>query len=322
MMNPTQKSKSSSPHSTPEQLVDALNAAFGKQQPGVRAVHAKGVNLKGMFRASNSARNVGKAPHFQQTSTPITVRFSDFTGLPAIADTDQLASPRGMAIKFHLPDGSDTDLIAHSFNGFPVATSDEFSELLLALASSGPGVTKPSSLDLFLDSHPIAKHFLESQIPPPLSYATVSYFGVNTFKFTNTNGKITFGRYQIRPIDGEHSLPEAEVKSAEPDYLSKEIGGRITRGPVKFKLLLQLAEAGDDLDNPSIAWPDSRPQVELGILEITQAVSDNAAAERKLLFLPEALPAGIEAKDPMIKARQAAYPISYERRNKPKQVAA
>ncbi len=96
-MNPTQNAKDFNQHSTPEQLIDALNRVFGKQQLGVRAVHAKGINLIGEFRPSDSASAVSKAPHLQKTSVPVTVRFSDFTGFPTIADTDKLASPRGMA---------------------------------------------------------------------------------------------------------------------------------------------------------------------------------------------------------------------------------
>lgn len=227
-----------------------------------------------------------------------------------------------MAIRFHLPDGSDTDIVAHSFNGFPVATADEFRELMIAMAASGPGVSKPTPLDSFLSAHPSAKTFLESQIPPPTSYATVSYFGVNTFKFSNGEGKVTFGRYQIRPENGEQSLPPMEAKSAQPDYLWNEIKARLNQRAVRFKLLLQVAGKSDDLNDPSVAWPDARIHVELGTLEITQAVADNAAAERELLFLPGALPAGIEAQDPMIRARQDAYPVSYERRREPKEVAA
>ncbi len=133
---------------------------------------------------------------------------------------------------------------------------------------------------------------------------------MNAFKFSNGEGRITFGRYQIRPTEGEQSLPPAEAKSAQPDYLQNEIKARIHHDPVRFKLLLQVADKGDDLDDPSIAWPDTRIQVEPGILEITEAVSNNAAAERKLLFLPGALPTGIEFQDPMISARQEAYPVS------------
>jgi catalase len=301
-------------HATPEQLVDALNSVFGRQQTGVRAVHAKGVDLEGEFRPADSASSVSKAPHLQKRSVPITVRFSDFTGIPTISDTDGQASPRGMSIKFHLPDGSETDIVAHSFNGFPTATADEFREMLVALASSGSGIAKPTPLDDFLAYHPVARKFLESQIPDPVSYGTVSYFGVNTFKFTNAKGKATFGRYQIRPEAGDRSLPKEEDAKADPNYLSKEIRERVSRAPVWFKLFLEIAEEGDDLDNPSIAWPESRTKVELGSIEITEAVANNVAAERNLFFQPGALTSGIEAQDPMIKVRMESYPVSYQRR--------
>jgi catalase len=107
-----------------------------------------------------------------------------------------------MAIRFRLADGSDTDIVAHSYNGFPSATIDEFRDFATALGSSGADAPKPTPIEVFLSTHPIAKKFLESQSPPPASYATVSYFGVNTFKFTNAEGTVTFGRYQIRPVAG------------------------------------------------------------------------------------------------------------------------
>jgi catalase len=301
-------------HATPGQFVDAFNAVFGKQRPGVRANHAKGVDLQGEFQPSTSASTVTKAPHLQKASVPITVRFSNFGGNPTVSDADALASPRGMSIRFHLPGGSDTDIVAHSYNGFPVATADELREFVLAIAASGPGIAKPTPLDEFLGAHPIAKKFLESQIPPPVSYGSVSYYGVNTFRFTNAQGTVTFGRYQIRAADGDKSLSTAEVAKADPSYLTKEIRERVACGPVRFTLVLEIAEQGDKLDDPSIAWPPTRRKVELGTIEITQAVIDSAAAERQLLFNPGALLPGIEAEDPMIQARSAVYLASYERR--------
>jgi catalase len=299
---------------TSEQLVDALNGVFG-QQVGGRAVHAKGVVVQGRFRPSASASAVSKAPHLQEVGVPITVRFSNFAGIPTLPDTDGLASPRGMAIRFSLPDGTETDIVAHSFNGFPTATPDGLRDMLIALASSGPGTAKPTPIELFLGSHPIAKKFLESQIPPPVSYATVSYFGVNTFKFINAKGAVTYGRYQIRPAAGDQSLPQDESAKADPNYLSQEIAQRATRGPIEFKLLLEIAEQGDNLDDPSVAWPQTRTKVEFGVIEITQTVPDSAAAERQLLFYPGGVPAGIEAADSMIKVRSDAYSVSYKRRS-------
>jgi catalase len=306
----------SAQHSTPEQLVDALNGVFGKQKPDARAVHAKGIDLTGVFRPSDAASSVSKAPHLQKTIVSVTVRFSNFPGVTTVPDADGASSPRGMAIKFHLQDGSDTDIVAHSYNGFPTRTTDEFREFVIALGSSGPDAAKPTPLDVYLSTHPIAKTFLESQIQPPVSYATVSYFGVNAFKFSSAQGKVTFGRYQIRPAAGNQSASKDEVAGAASNYLSTEIRERVTHGPVSFKLLLQIAEPGDNLNDPSIAWPDSRKQVELGTIEITKAVTDNAVAEHELLFLPGALPPGIEAEDPMIKARSDAYPVSFRRRSK------
>ena len=106
------------------------------------------------------------------------------------------------------------------------------------------------------------------------------------------------------------------MAKAAPNYLSLEIRERLARGAVKFKLLLEIAEAGDNVEDPSIAWPQSRTKVELGTIEITGVVADSAAAEGRLLFNPANLPGGIEAADPMIGVRSAAYKVSYDRRSK------
>ena len=102
---------------TPESFVDALNSAFGKQTTQ-RAAHAKGVVLLGKFVPSAEAASVSKALHFKH-EVPVTVRFSANSGIPKIADADPRAAPRGLAIRFRLPDGSDTDLVTHSYDGFP-----------------------------------------------------------------------------------------------------------------------------------------------------------------------------------------------------------
>src|SRR2546426_984272 len=152
--------------------------------------------------------------------------------------------------------------------------------------------------------------------PPPVSYATLAYFGINTFKFTNAGGVVTFGRYQILPISGQKFLAKEQVSKMGPDYLVDEIGERVRRGPVKLKLFLQVAEPSDKIDDPSIAWPASRKKVELGTIAITKATTESHTAD-KLLFLPGAVVPGIEAADPMIAVRSAAYPISFARRFKP-----
>src|SRR5262249_4253678 len=79
-------------------------------------------------------------------------------------------------------DGTHTHLRTHSYNGFPTATAAEFRDLLLAIAASGPDAPKPTPLEKFFETHPIAKTFLTSEKPAPVSFGTLPYFGVNTFK--------------------------------------------------------------------------------------------------------------------------------------------
>ncbi|MCI0624156.1 MAG: catalase family peroxidase [Acidobacteria bacterium] len=317
LINPTFADSQEAPKSqkpVPEQLVDAFNSVNGIH-PGARANHAKGVILEGTFTPSASAASVSKAAHLQKLKSPVpvTVRFSNGSGLPTVPDTNEM--PRGMAVKFALPDGSKTDIVVLSYNGFPVATAEEFRDFLLAIVASGPDAPKPTAFEKFLSTHPTAKAFVEAPKPPPVSFGTLAYFGINTFKFTNADGVATFGRYQLQPVAGEKFLSKEQVSKMGPDYLVDEIGGRVGRGPVKFKLMLQVAEQSDKIDDPSIAWPDTRKKVELGTIAITKATTESHTAD-KLLFLPGAVVSGIEAADPMIAARSAAYIVSLSRRSK------
>ena len=174
--------------------------------------------------------------------------------------------------------------------------------------------SKPTALDNFLGSHPIAKTFLTTQKPAPVSYATTSYFGVNSFKFTNAKGKSHFIRYQFIPEDGGHYLTTDETAAANPDYLQKEIPIRVAKHSIKFKMYAQVAEDGDKIEDPSIAWPANRKLVFLGTIEIKNMASNTVAADKALFFIPNNVPAGITPADPMINFRSQAYPISVKER--------
>jgi catalase len=308
-----QETNSKPPTSTPTEFVDALNFAFGKQTTN-RATHAKGIVLLGKFTPNAAASKLSKAPHFR-AAVPITVRFSDNTGIPMLPDAAPLASPHGMAIKFHLPDGTETDLVTHSYNGFPAADADETRQFFIAVGSSGEGVPAPKPIEKFMAEHPAAKAFLTTQDPPPVSYATLGYFGVNSFKFINTAGSAVFVRYQIIPEAGKHFLSKENIAKAAPEYLSDELRGRVAKTPIRFVLRVQFSAPGDKIDNPSIAWSGKNKTIDLGVIEITQIVPDNEAANRALLFMPGLLPEGIEPADPMIQFRNKTYPVSYERRH-------
>ena len=296
---------------TGQQMTDAMYAAFGDNHS--RAVHAKGTMVEGTFTPDPAARSLSKAKLFTLSTAKVLGRFSDFTGIPTIPDNIEGASPRGMAVKFTVPGESEVDVVMHNFNGFPTRTSAEFRELLLAVAASGKNAPKPTPLDTFLASHPIAKTFLTTQKSPE-SFATSAFFGVNSIKFTNAQGQPTFVRYQFIPAAGEHYLDAAALQAKDANYLQSEIGQRLAKEPVSFTWYAQIADQGDVIDDPSIAWPPTRKLVKLGVVSMTGIVPDQASADKKTLFLPGNLPDGLEAADPMIQVRSESYPISFRHR--------
>jgi catalase len=294
-------------------LVDDMHAVFGKHQ-GQRTVHAKGIVLQGTFAPTAEARELSAAAVFAGETVPVTVRFSAFTGFPAIADNSLDAAPRGLAVKFRVPNARALDVVAHGFNGFPVATARELGELLRAIAASNGEAPKPTALDRYLESHPIAKSFLTGQNPPPVSYATEAQFGVNAFAFIDAKGQRTLVRYRFRPAAGEHHLDAAAREAKGPNYLRTEMEQRLAKGPVVFDWLAQVAEPGDKADDPSVAWPDSRRLVRLGTLRIDRIAEDEEKIAKRLVFMPGNPPPGIEAADPMLAVRDQAYSVSFDER--------
>jgi catalase len=295
------------------QLVDALNQRYGLH-PGFRANHAKGIVVEGSFTASSEAATLSKSPLFTGAKLPVTVRFSDASGLPDLPDAAPAANPHGMAIKFHLPGGGESDIVANSLKFFPVATPEEFRDLQLAAASSPPGAPKSAQLQAFLASHPSVEKALAT-LGTPDSFADEEYRGIDAFVFINKSGQKQAFRYLIAPERVVHLSP-ADAAKQPPNYLMDDLPRRLAQGPVTFHLKAQLAAAGDSTKDPTQAWPDDRKVVDLGVLTIDKTVANSAAAQQKLLFLPGRLTEGIEpSEDPLIPARDGAYAVSFGRRS-------
>jgi catalase len=298
----------------PVALVDALDKLSNGPHKGYRANHAKGVMVEGTFTPSPSATSLSKSPHFAK-SVPVLVRFSDTTGVPTLPDADPNASPHGIAIRFKLPDGSFTDIVSISANSFPVATPEDFLAFLQAAAQSGPDAPKPTPVEKFLSTHPAAVKFLSTPRPPPVSFGTLAFYGVNAFKFTNAKGDSHYVRYQIIPLAGEHALSDANAKTADPNYLMDELPKRIAQGPVKFRLLAQVANEGDPVNDGTQVWPNDRKLVPLGIISLTSTIKDQVTAQKSIMFSPLNLQSGIEpSADPVLLARPSAYGVSFSQR--------
>lgn len=286
-------------------LIAQFDTLFGLH-PGFRPVHAKGMMLSGTFTPSPEATSLTRASHVTRKSTPVTVRFSDGTGLPAIPDNSPDAGPRGLAIRFQLGEHVHTDIVSHSTDGFPTRTGQEFLELLRAVATGNPST--------FLAAHPAALAFVQTPKPSPVSFATEAYFGVTAFRFINQEGRARYGRYRILPHAGIAHLDDTAARSKNENYLLNELASRITGGPVVFDIHVQVADDRDIVDDATIHWPTDRPVVHLGTVELTSKAADDEA-HRRLIFDPIPRVDGIEpSSDPLLELRAAIYLLSGRRR--------
>lgn len=296
-----------------QQLLDALDEQFGLH-PGFRPAHAKGLMCSGTFTPSGEAAKLTRAPHASSPSTAVTVRYSNSTGVPTIPDNDPKRSgPRGMAIRFHLGEHAHTDIVAHSTNGFPVHTGEEFLGLIRAVTAFMGG--RPEALGSFLASHPNAKRFVETPKPIPTSFVREAFFAVTSFKFTNAKGVSRHGRFRIRPEAGTEYLSDEAAAAKPQDFLFDEIGPRLARGPVKIGVFVQMAEPSDDVADSSRTWPDDRTEIPFGTITLTARVDDQAPDRRKIIFDPIPRIDGIDSSgDPLPELRAEVYLLSGRRR--------
>jgi len=296
-----------------ESLVNALNAVFGKHA-GQRAAHTHGVCVKGSFMPTAEAASLTKAPHFN-SKTPVGVigRFSMGGGDPN-ASNAQKDNVRGMALHFDIGNGSTTDLVMISAPVFNARDPDQFLALLKTVETKDK-----DKIAAFFKANPNATRQAEwlNARPVPASFATVNYWGIHAFTFTNAEGKKQIFKYKALPVGGETGLSDAEAKAKDPDFYRPELKERLTKGPAKFTLTAILGEPGDPLDDPTAFWPeDKRKSVNLGTLSIT-GLEDEKTCDAGI-FDPTNVVDGIEGpeNDKIFAIRSPAYGVSFARRSK------
>lgn len=282
--------------------------------------HAKGILLTGTFTPTPEAATLSRAAHFTLPSVPILARFSSSTGIPALPDTDPNGNPRGLALRFHLPDSPDgrrahTDVVAHSVDAFPGKDGAE----ALAFFSAVKGGSVPDFLGR--PENESARRFVFAPKPFPRGLDVEEYFGVSAFVLVAGDGKRTAVRYRVVPVKGVETLGEEEVKGKGADFLFDGLKETVREGEVVFKLVVQVAEEGDVTNDNTVKWPAERKVVELGRISLTALVEDGLAEAKKTIFDPIPRVDGVEpSDDPLLEVRATTYLISGRERRAAKDV--
>ena len=297
---------------TPEEATAAAHSAFGRH-PGFRALHAKGTLLKGTFTATPQAARLSRGGHLQGEPVPVTVRFSNGGGNPKVPD--YMPDVRGMAVKFYLPDGTRTDIVAQTAPRFPFHRPEPFVELL---RTQHPGPAMAIKFPLLLARHPEAIRTLPANLAalqPPSSYAAVHYYAVHAYRWVDAEGGSRYVRYTLVPDAPAGRLTPWAARRLGRDYLQEEIRRRVSDGSVRFSLEVQLALPGDTVDDPYVQWPKDRERVTAGTIELTGLDTEREQGDDILVFDPVRVVDGIElSEDPVLNFRPKAYDVSVRER--------
>jgi len=299
----------------PVALVDQFEATGGKFE-GYRRSGAKGVCAMGEFAGSAEGKAISSASAFSGAKIPVIVRFSVGGGNPKAPDNAK--SQRNMALQFDLPNG---EVWQHGNISAPVFGAATPAQLLGRLQSlQADPTTKaadPAKVKAFADANPevlLQGRWFASQ-PIPASYASVNYWGVHGFAFTNAKGEKTAGKWVFEPVGGLQGLTEDEAKAKGASFLFDDLRQRVAAGQVAFNFNLEVAEAGDKLDNSTMPLPAGRKKVRLGTLKVTSVAPDAGGSCLTINFDPNRMPKGVEGLgDPMLTARTATYAIGMGRR--------
>jgi catalase len=297
-------------------IVDEFEALSGRH-PGFRRNHAKGVCVSGRFESNGNAAGISYASVFESgLVVPVMGRFS----IPGVnpAQQDGRSHVRSLALSIVLPGGEQWRMGMNSVPVFAVATPAAFSEQLRALRPDArTGRSDPEKIASFRQRHPEVKGFddwIDSH-PPSSGYENGEYFSVNAFRFIDASGHARDVRWSMVPQAPYRAM--ADAQALDPDFLDRGLNESLAHGPLRWHLIITLAEPGDPTDDATRLWPQGpeRQRIDAGTLIVERAQSQVDGACRDMEFDPTVLPAGIgPSDDPLLRARSAAYAESFKRR--------
>jgi catalase len=294
---------------TPDKLVDAFESPGGPPL-GHRRNHAKGICFTGVFEANGAGSALSDAEVFTRGQYPALGRFN--LGTPDPNAPDATVRVRGMGLRISTPNGQEWRAAMINAPFFAVATPQAFYELLIASASKDPDAMKT-----FAAAHPEIAAFgaWEKSAPWTGSYAEERYNSLDSFAFTDSSGAEHTVRWSLLPSAQPVPVSPEDFAKRGPDFLEREIAERVRGGPLRWTMVVSVANPGDPTADPSKAWPDNRPAVEVGTLIVQQIEAEADGPCRDINFDPTVLPAGMRTSDdPFPAARSSAYAKSYDLR--------
>jgi catalase len=296
------------------QIIDRFESVSGKHA-GFRRNHAKGVCVTGYFDSSGNAATLSRASVFAAGRSQVVGRLSIGGGNPAQADG--ASNVRSLALRIVAPDGSEWRTAMNSAPIFPVRTPEALYDMLAASRQARDATTygADAGMEAFMKTHPEAARFDQwlRDHPPASGFDNAAYYSVTAFRLIDRDGHTLNVRWRVEPDDAYAPLADAQKHDA--DFLERGLAERLRQGPIRWHMVITLAQPGDVTNDATRQWPANRPQIDAGTLVVQREEAQIDGPCRDISFDPLTLPDGIAASDdPLLKARSAAYAESHARR--------
>jgi catalase len=297
-------------------IANVMQKANGYVYPGFRRAHAKGLCVTGRFEANGAGTALSRAGLFAKGVVPVIGRFSTGGGDPTATDGRPVFHALGL--RFALPGGEEWRMAIDHTPLFIVSTPADFVALQQA-AVPDPATHKPdpARMKAFVSTHPETAAFLDymKTAPLPSSFANGTYYSINAFRFVDAQGQAHAVRWQFEPEAAFAALDPATLDKQPRDFLFDELLARAAKGPLRWHMVVVVANPGDRTDNATIRWTGPHRTIDVGTLVLDHAATEAQGNCRDYNFDPMILPKGVEVSDdPLLPFRSAGYSASFRRR--------
>lgn len=279
--------------------------------PRKKVNHTKGFCASGNFAPSGNAKDLFKLPILNDANIPTIARFSLGGGDPNASDKGK---SKGLALKLAGSNDAWEIVMLNTEINF-AKDLKEFGQFFeMRIPKDGKVDTKKVEKMLKeVKSYRNFENYLKTKIGVSPSVANIMYHSIHTFFFVDSKtDKLVAARWKFIPLSGEKKLSDSEIAKLGDNYLEDVFKKDLKNGPVKYKMVLVLANPNDIINDTTALWSGKHKEVEVGVLSLDKYDGRDCNFD---VFLPSILPQGIEPpKDPLFETRNIVYGITFGRR--------
>lgn len=280
-------------------------------EPKKKINHSKGFCAVGNFTPNNEAKKLFKIPILNEKNIPTQARFSMGGGDTKASDKGK---SKGLALKLTGSSESWEIVMLNTEINFAKDLKEfgQFFEMRIPV-NGKVDTEKVNRMLKEVKSYRNFENYLKTKIGVPPSVSNMAYHSIHTFFFLDSKtNKLVPARWKFVPVAGEKKLSDSSVAKLPDNYLEDAFKNDLATGPIKYKMILVLANPNDVIDDTTALWSGKHKEVEIGTLNLNKYDGYSCNSD---VFLPNVLPQGVESpKDPLFETRNIVYGITFSRR--------